>query len=190
VSKWAGIALSGKAGAGKNELGRTIGAMLATDGVWSAQVALADAVKEETKRVYGLTKNDPGGRERLVEVGHGMRQVCPDYWIRQLAKSVDSLRPYGLIPILTDLRYLNEYEWARENHWLIARVDATPTDRAVVLSQRGEDRDFAWTDHPSETELDEVEFAVRFWNPHGSLSVLSHYGRQIADLFIGRLEFA
>jgi len=178
-----GVAISGKAGAGKNAFALEIQRVLAVRGVRAVPVSLASAVKADVRRLYGLEKGDPGAREKLVEHGHGMRAVCPDYWIRRLVKQTDSLTPYGLIPLVTDVRYENEMRWARACDFLCVRVDATAMDRGYVLHRRGEDVQFAHSDHPTEVELDDWAFDLRFWNPHGdSGSALAHYAVRVADL--------
>lgn len=178
-----GVAISGKAGAGKNAFALEIQRVLAARSVWAVSVSLADALKQDVKRLYGLEKSDPGGREKLVEYGHGMRQVCPDYWIRRLARHTDSLTPHGVIPLVTDVRYENEMKWAQAADFLSVRVDATAMDRGYVLYRRGEEVEFAHSDHPSETELDEWAFDLRFWNPHGDNGwAMWHYAVRVADL--------
>ena len=182
-----GVAISGKAGAGKNAFALEIQRVLALRGVQSVSVGFADALKEDVKRLYGLQKGDPGCRERHLEHGHGMRQACPDYWIRRLAKQTGSLTPLGLIPLVNDVRYKNEMRWAQASDFLAVRVDATAMDRGYVLYQRGEDVEFAHSDHPTETELDEWAFDLRFWNPHGDNgSALSHYAVRVADRVMGQ----
>ena len=186
---YAGVAISGKAGAGKDTFARHVMDELADRGIWSHRIGFADAVKEDVERIYGLTKADPGGREALVEYSNVARAENPLVWIERLDERLESLSPYGLVPLIADLRYANEKVWAQGRNMLTVRVDATGMDRAVVLTQRGECVELAYTDHVAETELDEAEFAVRFWNPHGSLSVLPHYAKLVVDLLDGTVEY-
>lgn len=182
-----GVAISGKAGAGKNFFARALQEELARRGQWAVEVGFADALKRELLRDYGMTKEDPGGREKLLEIGHGRREADHNYWVRQLAHHLDSLRPYGVIPLIADMRYDSELEWARASRYLCVRVDASGVDRGFVLYKRGEDPEFAYSDHPSETELDEASFHVRFWNPHGEAPV-PHVMR-VADLLLGVADY-
>lgn len=46
-----GVAISGKAGAGKNAFALEIQRVLAVRSVWAVPVALADAVKQDVKRL-------------------------------------------------------------------------------------------------------------------------------------------
>jgi len=178
-----GVAISGKAGAGKSEFGLILERRLQEDGIWSAHLAFGDMVKQEVLDQYGLTKADPGGREALVAHGHGMRQVYADYWVDQLDRKYNSLTAYGITPIVTDVRYANEYDWATRSGLVIVRVDVQPMDRMVSLSSRGEKADFAFSEHPSETELDEAVFHYRFWNPHGdSFAAMYHAAVVVADM--------
>lgn len=185
---YAGVAISGKAGAGKNAFARALQDELARRGQWSVEVGFADALKCELLEVYGLRKEDPGGREKLLEIGHGKRQLDQDYWVKRLAQRLDSLSAYGLIPLITDMRYLSELEWATRAGMLTVRVDASGVDRGYVLYQRGEAPEFAWSDHPSEVELDESVFRVRFWNPHGDMRNLESQACVVADFLLGEAD--
>lgn len=186
--KYNGVAIAGKAGAGKNTLARQLQAELWERGIWAVEFGFADALKAEMWELHGLTKEMPGGREMLVQLGHGRRERDPHYWIGRLAARLDSLSPYGIVPVITDMRYANEMKWATWAGLITVRVDATGMDRAVALARRGEDPDFAYSDVPSEVELDDATFDVRFWNAHGSVTVIPHMARVVADLLDGTAE--
>lgn len=187
---YAGIAISGKAGAGKNALADELNLRLVGRGLWPFEITFAEGVKRELLERYGMRKEDPGGREKLVEIGHGRRQVEPDYWVHSLADRLAHLNPFGGYPVITDMRYKNEYDWARRAGFLMVRVDATQVDRMAVLGRRGEDPLFSESEHPSECELDEEQFTVRFWNPHGELLELGRWAYRIAELACGEVEAA
>lgn len=185
------MAFSGKAGAGKNTLARAVQDELARRNQWAVEVGFADALKKELLDHYGMTKEDPGGREKLLEIGHGRREADEDYWVRRLAQRIDSLRPYGVLPLVTDLRYLSELKWARAAGFLVVRVDASGIDRGYVLHLRGEDPSFAYSDHPSEVELDEEDFTVRIWNPHGDgVGRLVSQAYRLTDMLLGQADVA
>lgn len=186
-----GIALSGKAGAGKNAFARELAPRLLQHGLWPVEINFADGLKLEMLERFGLKKEDPGGRDKLLEIGHGRRLEDPNYWVKALALRVDSLRPYGCFPLITDMRYLNEYGYASREMFLRVRVDATAMDRGSALSRRGEDREFAYSEHPSETQLDDASFDLRFWNPHGDTGIsLAHHAALAAELVAGEVELA
>lgn len=181
---YAGVAISGKAGAGKDTFATALCDILALRGVWATRVGFADAVKSDVLELHGVTKDMPGGRDVLVEYSNLARSINPDVWIERLEERLGSLSPYGLFPVIADLRYSNEYEWAAREGYLLVRVDTMRMDRMVVLSRRGEDPDFVDSDHESETALDEQDFDVRFWNPHNSeagWAFIHHVAVDVAD---------
>ncbi len=182
-----GVAISGKAGAGKSEFGRVLEQRLAHDGLASGHLAFGDFVKEEAFRLFGVKKGDDGAREVLVRHGHGMRDADPDYWVKQLAVAHESLMAYGVTSVVTDVRYRNEYEWSKAAGLLLVRVDTLPMDRMVCLVKRGEQSDFAFSDHPSEVDLDDAEFDYRFWNPHGDqFGTLYHAAAEVSLRLVER----
>lgn len=183
-----GIALSGKAGAGKNALANEIEEMLVRRGLWPMQAAFADAVKREMWDLHKLRKEDPGGRDMLVGIGYGRRQEQPDYWVEQMAGHLAQFTPFGALPILTDMRYQNEYDWAQRSGLLVVRVDATLPHRRAALLRRGESPEFCETDHPSETQLDDSPFDLRVWNDHSDPWSLAAIGSLVVDLLVGDAE--
>lgn len=181
-----GVAISGKAGAGKNAFAHILGKELTRRGLWPTEVTFADQLKRDVLEKYGLTKADPGGREVLVNYSNAIRKKDPLHWVKILARRCDSLIPFGATPVVTDLRYLNEYEWVAEAGLVTVRVDATVVDRIAVLLARGEDTAFAESEHESEVGLDEATFDVRFWNPHGDLGMaLLRHAILVADVLDG-----
>lgn len=179
---YAGVAISGKAGAGKDTLANELGAVLAQRGTWASRIGFSDALKEDVLRIWGLTKEDPGGRDRLVEYGLAARREDPDVWVSRLAQKVDSLSPHGFFPIVADLRYANEHAWARDVGYLLVRIDTLRLDRMAVLARRGEDPDFADSDLESEVALDDAEFDVRVWNPHNGMAGQAFLHRIAVDI--------
>ena len=165
-----GIAISGKAGAGKNAFATVLAEALVERGQWPTDIAFADELKRQLWVRYGMVKGDPGGREMLFKIGKELRGGDIDFFVKHLAGVVGSLIPYGVSPIITDLRYLNEYEWCKANGFVLVRVDATFLDRTLALSSRGEDPVLASSEHPAECDLDEEFFHVRFGNEHGRMA--------------------
>lgn len=183
---YCGVALSGKAGAGKNAFADLLMAELVRAALWPVPVAFADGVKEELMRTKGMKKEDPGGRDALIAIGDGRRATDPDYWVNALAVKCGSLIPFGAVPVITDMRYPNELRWARDAGFLTVRIDATAMDRGYVLYRRGEDPTFSVSETPSEVALDEEVFDVRFWNPHGdNRFALHHYAYHVSGKLQG-----
>src|SRR5699024_7863422 len=92
-------------------------------------------------------------RKRYVDFGQTMRLLDPDIWVRHLAFMyeyyVSSRITSGIV--IDDLRQPNEYEWLRENGFVIVRVNANEDTRIERARQAGDD--FTLEDLRHSTEL-------------------------------------
>lgn len=183
-----GVCVCGKAGSGKNEFARTFADALAERGGWAAEINFADALKQELWEVYGLTKQSSNGRSKLIELGQSRREENPEYWIDRLAERIAHAAPYGITPVITDCRYVNELAWAKRNNFVTIRIDASATDRALVMHARGEDPGFVYSEHASECELDEADYHLRFTNPHSDRFALVRAAYWALDLLLEDAE--
>jgi hypothetical protein len=188
--KHPGVAIAGKAGVGKNTFGFELGKLISNEMLRPVNyVAFADEIAQHVRDNFTVEKSDPGGRELMLRVGMGKREEDPDYWVRATAARCDSLISESVYPIITDMRFSNELEWARRRGFYTVRIDATGMDRGYQLYLRGEEPGFAFAEHPSETELDEEIFDVRFWNPHGDNGqALRLFARRVCDIVTGVTE--
>lgn len=190
LTDYTGIAIAGKAGAGKTRFAQEIEKELIRRSYAPIRLAFADALKDEVEETYGVKKGDPGAREKLIEHGMARREQDVDYWVDALAFSFDLFRSLGNTPVIHDMRFRNEYDWAYRKRCLLVRLDATHTDRTLALSGRREDVGLAGSDHPSETDLDQAEYHLRFWNPHGGVIQLVKLACLVVDEFSGLVESA
>jgi hypothetical protein len=183
-----GVALSGKAGSGKTTLANILCEKMAGREMWPTQLSFGDHVKAELFRLHGIRKGDPGSREALIGLGALRRNEDPDYWVKLVEAQLDSLSPYGVVPVVTDLRFTNEKERMAGRGLVTVRVDATGMDRGYQLYRRGEQPEFAYSGEPGECQLDDADFDIRFWNPHGDNAMaLHHISNLLCDLFVGSI---
>lgn len=179
-----GFALSGKAGAGKDTLAGMIFDLLAEQGHWGARLAFGDDVKAETLQRFGVTKEDPGGRARIIRVGEKRRLRDPLHWVKMIEPRLAQTLAYGVVPVITDLRFRTELRWARQSDLFTVRVDASLHDRCRRLNERGEHPQFAESVEPGECELDDETFDYRFLNDHGERVELMQHASRITALFL------
>jgi hypothetical protein len=151
-----GIAISGRAGAGKSTLAD---ALVRDHGF--VRLAFADALKAEVYALTGLSKYDPGGRDELIRHGDGRRLENPDHWIEQLAERHRLATVCGFPCVIDDLRFKREASWCRDNGFVLVRIDAPLSYRRSRLAHQGLDAAFAESDGPGETEL---EIAPPLWD--------------------------
>jgi len=153
---YAGIAISGKARAGKSTLADMLVQKLGAP--WHVE-SLSDAVLEEFAKEkwqveyaeHGLdalleriNANKEAFRPELIELGQRRRTAEPDYWIHRLP-----CNPNAIIP---NCRFSNEYNYFKGKGFYMVRVDTSPEIR--------EARGCPDLDDPSETGLD----SVKAWN--------------------------
>jgi phosphomevalonate kinase len=149
-----GFAIGGKAGAGKNALADSLSSALLELGHWPTQLAFGDVLKAEVWSRFRLKKDDPGGRQRLIEWGDHRRAQHPDYFVKALSKIITASTPYSMLPIITDVRRHNEFDYCRDAGFYMVRVEAPRTMRMWALEGRGEDVSLVDVVHPTECELD------------------------------------
>lgn len=153
-ARWVGI--SGKMGAGKDHLFRTLQQYLP---VWVmlTRISFADTLRREIEETLGLdpgkgllwTKPYPEEVRRLLQWwGTDLRRAAdPDYWVKK--GRFQALRTAALFrtPVFTDVRFPNEANMIAEHGGVIVRVEASYDVRKARL---GIDP----PDHESETAMD------------------------------------
>lgn len=155
-SAYSGVALSGRAGAGKS----TVAALLAP--ALGLQVGSFAAALKRDLASLGCHKGDPGFREVAIAYGTThKRAMDADYWLRRLRdENGGSLA--GLV--LDDMRMTNEADAAEADGLLLVRLDVPPWVRAERLGLAADDP-FVRSDHESEAALDSRRFPL--FIPHG-----------------------
>lgn len=187
--RYTGVAISGRAGSGKDRFARAIGLRAILEGKYPEYLAFADSLKMQVYRETGMNdKTNPAFRQMLIEVGLRERKKNARVWLNPVASAYDSLSSDdGCVTIVTDMRFRNEYEWAKRAGALLVRVDATVMDRAAALQSRGEGIRFATADEFTESQLDDDEYHLRFWNPHGDAGEAIRWAAQrVMDMLMGR----
>ena len=150
------IAFTGKMRSGKTS---------AADYLWIERgfekISFASPIYRIVDDLFGTDENGKR-RELLQAVGQKMREIDPDVWIRQAEKSLriyeDYLSTKGVV--IDDLRQPNEYEWARENNFVIIRVEANEDTRLERARQAGDD--FSEKDLAHDTEQYVDDFSVDY----------------------------
>ena len=107
------IMVTGKAGCGKDTFFRTVMKVRPQMYGHVRNYAFADKVKE-TARMYGWDKvKDDRGRKLLQDVGAVGRAYDKNVWVNYILAQLKEL-PRNRIPIITDLRFSNEYTVIRD----------------------------------------------------------------------------
>lgn len=153
------IGISGKRGAGKTLLG----GILVYHGV--KMFNLADALKEETKRLFNIGEEHVNGnlkevpvdrlgdhtpRELMIDFGSLGRKYSKDgkFWINRLYNMKIAQLPDDQLVSIPDVRFKNEAEFIKSHKGILIRLERDPK----LNVYKGELND------PSETDLDDWKF--------------------------------
>lgn len=166
--KYIGIAISGKAAAGKDVVGEALLDMLHTQFSPAKIMKLAAPIYTEAIEMYGM---DPSKKDRplLQRIGDAHTTFEPTFYPRMLMQEIEnvnavlsvkhkfrkSLVEYEpIIPIVTDVRKIIEAEYLRQKGFALVRldVDVEVQHRRLVARDGGYNLNdlLHWT----ETDLD------------------------------------
>jgi len=72
-------------------------------------------------------------RPLMVSYGTLARSIDENFWIKKISKKIKEEQDSGLISVITDVRYLNEQKWIKENfqetiNVFIQRTDNNPAN--------------------------------------------------------------
>lgn len=182
-----GIAFSGKAGSGKDYFaGRVFQVMAACD-LHPLLKSFGELIKRETEMVSGLSRDDPGFRAQVLIVGDAARELDPNVYVDRMREGLTRSIASGHIPIVTDVRLVNERALCRSQGLLLVRVTAPYVDRLAALRARGEESWILDSTHPTEIELDDAEFdlnVLNLWSPMETFRTVT----QIVTIWQGETE--
>jgi hypothetical protein len=141
------IGLTGVARSGKDTFFSILKRYLKEKNIDSERIALADELKEELgdfvekKFKINLSKCDGKDKEliRPLMVAYGKcRRVQTDgkYWTSLVDAKVKELRKNGIIPIITDIRYIeykdDEYSWLKSHNGYLIHISRRLDDGSII----------------------------------------------------------
>lgn len=145
--KYKGIALLGGIGSGKDIVAHILSSNFNTGDI--VRVAFADAIKEYCTNIFGESN-----RNLNIAFGMAMRKIKEDVWIQLVSNDVSDLIRCGAIPVITDVRFPNEYDWCKENGFMLVRVNCFDDIRIQRIRKRGDEMSIHRLLDDTETMLD------------------------------------
>lgn len=125
------------------------------------RLSFAEEVRNTVARLYGKDRRED--RDLLQKIGHGMRQLDEDIWVRPFERAFRhswGIRAGGNLPglraVVDDCRYNNEADTLHAVGFLFVRVEAERNVRLARLQANGKITDEAQLEHDSEHALDVV----------------------------------
>lgn len=175
--KYRGIAISGKAAAGKDSVGEAIIEGLLNQWTPARIVKLATPIYEEAINIYGMDPNKKN-RPLLQRIGTDRVKQDPAFYPRKLMQSlhdydvtaraervVDAQRGIHYvmdyespIAVVTDLRKVIEAEYLRQQGFALLRLDVDPKVQEHRLLTRDGEYNAEHLRHWTEVDLDHYAY--------------------------------
>ena len=165
------ILISGKAGCGKDTLGKALKKVYIAKGVPDEKIRIvhfADLLKYIAREYFEWDGvKDEIGRDILQNIGTDViRAKEPDFWVDFIKKMLTLFEGYWDYVIIPDARFPNEISKMRESFPTISIRVERDFDTCLNKDQLA---------HASETALDDEEFDLYFKNNFDNISDLQKY---------------
>ena len=108
-------------------------------------------------------------RRLYQDVGEKLRELDPLVWVRQAEKTILFYENYKdhIGVVISDLRLPIEEQWAKDNGFIIIRVNADESDRLARIERAGDDFKAEDLRHETEQYVDSIEADYDIWNGEG-----------------------
>lgn len=183
------IALTGKMRSGKDTVAQQLALQFRKEGFFVNKIAFGDALKVRAKELYPeefIDNRKP--RELYQWFGQTLRERNEDVWINQVAYRINSInkkaKEWGYNPqvhIITDLRQPNEYQFCKDNNFIIVKVecdDVTRVQRVIALEDNYTPTDLH---HDTESHIDSFDVTTTIDTSELSKDELFTYTKEIKD---------
>src|SRR5690606_34022195 len=156
------IALTGKLRSGKS----AVAERLFYEHGFEWPISFGGKLKYYADRIFDVSEGDRKPRAIYQQFGQLCRTIDEDVWIKHAEFSVqqalDSRSTRGIV--IDDMRQPNEYEWCRENGFVIVRVTAPEDVRLERARQAGDIFDADDLAHETESYVDSFEVDAEISN--------------------------
>src|SRR5699024_2187841 len=108
-------------------------------------------------------------RRLYQDVGEKLRELDPLVWVRQAEKTMLFYENYKdhIGVVISDLRLPIEEQWAKDNGFIIIRVNADESDRLARIERAGDDFKAEDLRHETEQYVDDIQADIDIWNGEG-----------------------
>ena len=123
-------------------------------------------------------------RKLYQDFGQAMRQLDEDIWIRHVEQAIESdkLFPDYKGVVIDDLRQPNEYEWARDNGFIIVRVSADEDVRLRRAERAGDVFSESDLAHDTEQHVDGFSVDYTIVNDGNLVDLRRHIGEIMDEI--------
>lgn len=146
------VLVAGKAGSGKD----TVGDLLCN--VYGYErVSFAAPLKEQARAIWPNLDWTKKQRPVLQAFGSACRDIDALTWVRLAERDASAWNTMNIPVVVTDCRYLNEYEYFSARQWMCIYLDCSHELRVQRLIARDGDCDLRSLQHASECDLDNID---------------------------------
>lgn len=163
------IALTGKMRSGKDTVAKELAKELNRLGFHVNTVAFGDGLKKYAKELFPNEfegNNKP--RDLYQWFGQTMRQRNPNIWIDYTANLIKNKSDIlsltentHVAHIITDLRQPNEYQWCKDNGFIIFKVECEDDIRLERMKTLNDNFKLEDLNHETETHIDKFSSDFR-----------------------------
>lgn len=183
------IALTGKMRSGKDTVARYLSAQFRKEGFFVNRIAFGDALKAKAKELYPEEFTEgKKPRELLQWFGQTLRERNEDVWVNQVAQTINdknkNSKQWGYNPqvyIITDLRQPNEYQFCKDNNFIIIKIECDDITRINRMNVLGDNYTPTDLHHDTESHIDKFEVTCTIDTSELSKDELFTYTEEIKD---------
>jgi len=150
------IGISGVATSGKDTLCNLISRYLAQKNIETKRVALADKLKEDLKdfliEKFNVDITKPTIEEKtlvrpiLVSYGKVKRNLTKGtYWTNKINSDIDDLLNNNILPIITDIRYMeypeDEFSWLKKKNGVLIHISRLDSNDKLIPPANSEEKE-------------------------------------------------
>lgn len=183
------IALTGKMRSGKDTVAQQLALQFREEGFYVNKIAFGDALKVKAKELYPeefIDNKKP--RELYQWFGQTLRERNENVWVNQVAQAINKKNKdtkwMGYNPqvyIITDLRQPNEYQFCKDNNFIIIKVECDDVARIHRMNALGDNYTPTDLHHDTETHIDNFEVTCTIDTSELSKDELYTYTEEIKD---------
>lgn len=183
------IALTGKMRSGKDTVARYLSAQFRKEGFFVNRIAFGDALKAKAKGLYPEEFTEgKKPRELFQWFGQTLRERNEDVWVNQVAQTINdknnNSKQWGYNPqvyIITDLRQPNEYQFCKDNNFIIIKIECDDITRINRMNVLGDNYTPTDLHHDTESHIDKFEVTCTIDTSELSKDELFTYTEEIKD---------
>lgn len=173
------IALTGKMRSGKSAISR----LLYEKYGFYYPLSFGNELKYLAHMIFPWVPEEPKPRE-LYQFMNTMREFDEDVWVKHLADFYDDvisiIDPTGIV--IDDVRQQNEFEWARDNGFIIVRVDTSDDIRKQRIIAEGDSYNEESFNHKTETYVDHLRADYTIINDGTLIELESKVAELLAEI--------